>query len=219
MTVTTTVTIDELDRPVVWADDLVDIGHLHIVGPAADIAAALHAAADRVAAALAGTTAVDTFGPDEDTTAATVHPGDLVLVAEGWRPLRTVLPVAGSGRRAVFVLDGVAAAHVWDLDRGVFVRRRLPDGSGVPAGYDPPVVVTGADLRHGDLVAFGHPTDGAPPAPAEFRRVKARRPLPARWSAEEVEVLGGVFGPRRRIVRKSSPVWAMRRTVEQGEVA
>jgi hypothetical protein len=132
VTITTTITADELDRPVVWGDDLVDIGGLAIVGDPATTAAALRRCADRL------DTAMRTAGPGFHSVClmdvGLLQAGDLVdpcppfgeppaADSPHWCRVVDVCPLSAGGPPASVVTLEHSAPAVWRHDRAVWAMR------------------------------------------------------------------------------------------------
>lgn len=132
MTITTTITTDELDRPVVWGDDLVDVGGLAIVGDPAATAAALRRCADRL------DTAMRTAGPGFHSVClmdvGLLQAGDLVssistlgdpppFGTAHWSRVVDVCPISAGGPPASVVTLEDSAPAVWRHDRAVWAMR------------------------------------------------------------------------------------------------
>lgn len=134
MTITTTITTDELDRPVVWGDDLVDIGGLAIVGDPATTAAALRRCADRLDTAMRPAGRPGFHDPCV-IEVGLLAAGDLVaFVADvgqrhppldwrGWSRIVDVCPLSPCGPPASVITPEFGAPGVWRHERAVWAMR------------------------------------------------------------------------------------------------
>lgn len=135
MTITTTITVTDLDDgPVVWGDDLVDIGGLGIVGDPHQVAAALRRCADRVDAAMRPAT-LPGFHAPAVVEVGLLSKGDRVapLTPHDWAPppvgspewvlVVDVCPVAAGGPPSSVFTPEFGTAGVWRHSRAMWAMR------------------------------------------------------------------------------------------------